>query len=167
MNNRLLIVGIAVLLLAVGLSGCNENMNSGKVGNQDIEILNYNVTTHWTILERGKFTYVVEQGFYHNMPNNTYGHETYYKISGTVKNIAGRNLDSVRLDCIFYDKDAIELYDTRYPEYEFNKHGDTISNLPKGYTEEFSIGIPETDIWGYSIKYWDKFEDFDFVISGS
>ena len=90
------------MLVCVGLSGCNQSNN--KITNNPysnyVEISNIKVTTVWN-------AYTIygsdghHDGFYHDFPSK----DVYatYQVSGTIKNIASKPIDSVTLVVNFYD----------------------------------------------------------------
>jgi len=157
--------GIVIILLVVGLSGCTD---FGE--NKEVEIIDYEVTTNW---KTGDYVYGitdhVEYGFYHNISDEEVAKGSqgiYYKISGTLKNIAGRKLDKITIDAVFYDIDGVELFDTDNPYQPLYDSG-FIGNLPTDYTEDFTIKIYKnlgTTSAG-TCKYFNKVESFSFVIS--
>ncbi|MCJ7572231.1 MAG: FxLYD domain-containing protein, partial [Candidatus Thermoplasmatota archaeon] len=75
-----MIVGIIVILLTVGLSGCNQSTET-KGDTDKVELVNYTVET------------------------KAYGLNTgYYKIvKGTVKNIGGTYINTIGIGVYFYD----------------------------------------------------------------
>lgn len=151
MNKQFLIIGMAVLFICVGLSGCNEiNLDIGGLG---VEVIDYNVVTRWAAPNPegwGVIDYE-EPGFYHNIskeiPSNYY-----YKISGTVKNNAGRKIDVFYVIIRFYDKDNNEL-DARQK---------LLTNLANNYTKSFSFKYP--DAFG-GWEYFDYADHVNFEVS--
>ncbi len=134
MNKHQLIIGvIIIILLAVGLSGCNELQQ----GNTDIEIVNYSVESWNHILFEEDVK--VGDGFIHT------GGVNRYKIRGNVKNNAGKHLDAITIRAKFYDLGGNLLYE----EVEI------VSNLPNSYEKEFLF-----EISGNLISY---FENIDSV----
>lgn len=97
MKKQIVILGIAVVLIAVGLSGCTETQTDGTNDeNKDeteekVELVNYSViTTNWLGDELG-------EGF-------VYGKEAFaYKVTGQIKNIANETLNTTTITIIFYD----------------------------------------------------------------
>ena len=75
MNKNLILFGRAVLLLAVGFSGCQEK-DSGYI-----------------------------QIASHNIRDNMHGFGSGKEVYGTVKNVADKNVDYAEVTVKFYDKD--------------------------------------------------------------
>ncbi len=158
MKKQIIIIGIVVILFAVGLSGCKE------IDDQNIEIVDYSVTTHWHAGYGADWKEYVEGGFYHDIPSDATKYWTYYKISGTLKNVGGSKIDRIDIHVECYDENGVDLFDTsEYIILDWYR-GYSVLNLPEGYTEDFSIEIRRYTA-GDSCKYWDKIESFDFVIS--
>jgi len=135
MNKHLIVIGIVILLLAVGLSGCTENADvSGDISK--VDLVDYEVKTIWYTLgdenpERpGSFPVVENErdGFYHNYPNEQYT-EPKYQISGTIKNIAGEMLDRIDITAKFYDINDNYLASKSATKY----------SLADSYTWDFTI----------------------------
>ena len=104
-KKHLIVLGIAVLLICVGLSGCEESDKNNDVDvtgdTSEIELLGYNITTTWWVVVYGGSEKYEKSGFYHGYPSDAFNKQ--YKISGTVKNIAGKTLDKVNITANFYD----------------------------------------------------------------
>lgn len=115
MKKQLLIIGIVAILVSVGLSGCNENNTSGS---NEIEIVSHNIET--------KTTYLNKVGI--NEPGYSGVGET-KEVTGTIKNIANRNIDRVSITVRFYDSgnDLLRTETT------------TVSYLAKGETGNFKV----------------------------
>jgi hypothetical protein len=153
MNKHLIVIGTAVLLLVVGLSGCDES----NFVSSEVEVVNYTVVTKWNVYTGGSGTYTYyKSGFYHDYPENA---QTSYIINVTLKNNAGRLLPTVYIYLNFYDKDNNLLA-------RMNNLG-IISNLPDTYTETLSIQISKFQFVHYGIKeeYFDLVESVKFEIS--
>lgn len=110
MKKQLMIVGIVVIFLAVGLSGCNEQekTNGNTQTTKEVEIVSHNV-------ERKEYS----------SDGSVYG----YEVTGVIKNIGNRNLDQVTITVKFYDSDN-ELLCTKK---------DYVSYLAKGETDNFEV----------------------------
>jgi hypothetical protein len=153
MKKQLVILGIVVLLLAVGLSGCDKS----NFVSSEVEIVNYTVVTKWNVYTGGSGTYTYyKSGFYHDYPENA---QTSYIINVTLKNNAGRLLPIIYIYVNFYDKDYNLLA-------RINNLG-IIGNLPDTYTETLSIQIYKFQFVHYGIKeeYFDLVESVKFEIS--
>lgn len=110
-----LVVGIIILLTIVSLSGCNERQSLNDT--DEVEIVNYSVET------RDEFGDKIGDGFVHHNDSNR------YKVTGTVKNIAGKTLDRITITARFYDIDNEFLH----------SENATVWKLSKGATDDFSI----------------------------
>ena len=107
MKNQLIIVGIIFILLVVVLSGCNDT--NQIAGNTDkVELLDTWVDPH-TAIDGSKYDYYM----------------------GTVKNIAGYMLNTIKVTVKFYDSNN---------NYLFSGY-DNIRNLANSYTKDFSVYI--------------------------
>ena len=82
MKKQLMIVGIIFILLAVGLSGCNQSSQTTE-DNDKVELVNYNVETY-------------------SQPIGNHTFE-WKEINGTVKNIGGTLLNKIVVNIKFYD----------------------------------------------------------------
>jgi hypothetical protein len=146
MKKYLIITSLIIVLSAIILSGCNEQDNSIDI--EKVELLNYNITTEWTITNSTDNTteYYEESGFYHNITEEA---QAKYIINGTIKNIAGKKLMRIRITAKFFDKDGNHLTNT----------STIIYNIPKSKTEEFEI-IQPRDL----AKYFNEIENIEFEI---
>ena len=115
MNKKLILIGIILIFVCVGLSGCNERQSLSDT--DEVELVSYSVVTRD---EQGN---KIGDGFVHNDDANR------YRVTGTVKNIAGRNLDRITITARFYDKDNEFLH----------SENATVWKLTKGATDDFSI----------------------------
>ena len=93
MNNHLIIFGIAVLLLAVGLSGCSETQNENTISDK--------VSVDYSFIKGSTEDYV----------------SSHY-VRGTVKNIAGYKLSKIKITANFYDEN--DIYLKSYSDYVYN-----------------------------------------------
>lgn len=167
MNKKLIAIGLTLGFLMVGFSGCNELIDTDE--NNEVEILEYNVKTHWRIRVKENIVYrdklYNKSGFYHEYPQDieyNLGREyLYYEISGEIKNVAGRKLDSIKIGIICYDAVGNILYDSS-ESYTGCFDLPMISNLPNGYEKAFSIKIYKQFIT--TLEYFEEIDDFDFVI---
>lgn len=105
MNKKLLIIVTVFLLLAVGLSGCNEVGDDAEWADK-VEIVSYSITTYKSVEEK------MADGFvYHEDAR-------FYMVKGTARNIAGRMLDIVTITVKFYDINKSFLREESTPEYD-------------------------------------------------
>jgi|GEM_PF-3164300 len=130
MKKQLIIIGIIVLLITVGLCGCDES--SQKSG---ITITNIVATTHW--IDGGRQE--SHEGFYHeafsDIPFNVN-----YQIQATVVNNAGKQI-SLRIITNLYDANNNLLWtdkDSLTPIF--------INDLPNTYNKTFTKTIYETSL---------------------
>ena len=158
MNKHLIVIGIVLLLLVVGLSGCNESSN---YGDEDlVEIYNVTVKTKWN---EGYLTDVKnfeEDGFYHGVSaddENVWN--LIYLISGTVKNIAGKKLNYIKVSAKLYDSDG------NYLSSSNDALETIIRNLPNTYTKNFCIEIRAPFLAGVgTFEYFYSVEDYELEV---
>lgn len=168
---QIVLFSIFLLFVCIGLSGCTDfklPFNDIGLSSESVKIVKYNVTTYWTIKESFLNSKEYSKpGFYHDIPESAY--DVYYEISGTVKNVAGKMLDLILINAIFYDANGTELFRSKISPYDYDvayARGDAIHDLPNGYSEKFNIKVYKDDPYGLSIcKYFDKVESFKFIIS--
>ena len=148
MKKTILIIGIAVLLIAVVLSAyvvINRNadiekttsydtilLNSTKVtGDTDkLKITGYIVTTFWSESDTWNSTFSNKKpGFYHEYPDDV--NDVIFDVEGTIKNIVSENLDTVQINVIFCDTNNITLA----------KENNIIHDLSSDISEEFHVYI--------------------------
>jgi len=143
MNKHLLIFGIAILIICIGLSGCNES-NETTGATDKVQLVNHIVETYgansgWEVPVK------IGDGFMHNEQSKN----GYYKVSGTVKNIAGTMLNMVIISVKFYDSNDNYLHTEQY----------FINSLPNSYTGDFTVSFHAS-----SSSYYDKAEKVKFEI---
>lgn len=102
MNKHLVILGIAILIFTVGLSGCFEPPTTPK---PKLEIECTVVET----LNESNEKIGNEDGFVH--ADNVYS----YKISGTIKDKGKEKVDKIKLTANFYDNNGDYLYSESVP----------------------------------------------------
>ena len=170
MKKQLMIVGIIVILITVGLSGCtnnndnnyntnssnNVNTNNSNNGNTNIpqsiyvEISNLNVTTNWT---DGQYLGLKgsHAGFYYDYPKDLgYMGYAYYEVTGVVKNIATKPIDYIGFKVNFYGSTGnLIIYGIAHVE-----------NLNVGDSQHFSTTIDER-----TIDNFDEISNYEVKIS--
>lgn len=136
---RIVILGAVVVLLTVGLSGCttqdiaDSKTDTDKSSYSDyVKLSNVKVVTKW-----GWGTSAGEaQGFIHGIESRL---TPKYEVSGTVKNIADRPIDEVRIKITFKD-DSGNVITTRSPSVRDLYMGDSksfTSSVGSGYSEPY------------------------------
>jgi hypothetical protein len=143
---KTIILLIVMLVVIVGsLSGCDEaDTNDSDNGYSDeIEIVNYQIETFGA--ELGIKPEKIGNGFIHT----EIAKNGYYKITGTIKNIAGRILNNVTIKADFYDIN--KSYLTSKSEY--------VENLANTKTHNFKI------IYLGSSSHFEKIDQMEFDIS--
>jgi hypothetical protein len=140
MLKNCIILGFLILILIFGLSGCNDIIENG--GNNNIEIngdtdlaqiTNYNITTKWRIVtgidDLGKEIFYFEdtEGVLENKPTNGDPYSIF--IKGTVKNIAGKKLERIKIGADFLDVEGAYL-DTSYG---------TVYDIDNSISKDFGI----------------------------
>jgi len=147
MKNTILLI-IALMVISVGfLSGCEETTSNGDTtGDSDkVEILNYKIETFGA--DMGMKPEKIGDGFIHNEKAKN----GYYKITGTIKNIAGRMLNNITVKVDFYDLNHTYLA----------SESDYILNLPDTNTDDFKI------IYLCFSNYFENVDQIEFDISAS
>ena len=135
MNKHLIIIGIVILLLVVGISGCNEKKIEIMGDTDKVEMVNY------TIEVFDKDNEKIGDSFNHG------GKANLYKIKGTVRNIAGVKLGKTWISLRLNDRNNNYLDSRIYliPEIEINK------------TANFSLTFT------YNPDYFDKIWNLYFI----
>jgi len=102
MNKHLIALGMIVLLIAVGLSGCTlQSDESGETTNGGvIEIVSHSIDETYTYYAR--------------------------TVKGTVKNIGSSNIDEVVITAHFYDSDNEKIF-TKSMTVRYLANGETDS----------------------------------------
>jgi len=154
MNKHLIVIGMTLMLLAVGLSGCTEQSN--VIGDTDkVKITDYEVETNW--LNYDNFIFYNKSNFYHNYPLDSYYNYSFhdkapivwYSVSGHVMNIAGEFLDVIIVNAKFCDANNKVLAE----------ESETLYDLPDSYTDSFYISLNMSDT-----KYFDEIENVKFEV---
>jgi hypothetical protein len=100
LKEQLIIVGIIAILLAVGLSGCNETQQQINYW-EHIEIVPHYTGANYTAEEY----YLTYQDYV-------------MAINGTIRNLAGEMLKKVEIRVKFYDSDETNIGGGTTVEYE-------------------------------------------------
>jgi len=130
---------IAMMLISLGFfSGCNEKTN-------EVELVNYKIETFGADL--GMKPEKIGDGFIHNEQAKN----GYYKITGTIKNIAGIMLNNITVKVDFYDKNHSYL----------TSESDFIENLTNTNTCDFKV------ILLCFSSYFEIVDQIEFDISAS
>ncbi len=132
--NNILVGGILIVVIFLILtifSGCTEQEAYGDI--DKVELLNYSIETQK--YDNGYKT--IGNGFIHNSDAKL------YLITGTIKNIAGEMIDSIKITGKFYDNTNNFLR-------EENTYTGSIANA---YTEDFRL------------RYYDNEKYFENVCS--
>ena len=148
-----LIITIAVIICFVAVLCLvdNEmfsiyiNSNCDVCGDtSEVELLNYDVKTTWYSGNQ----YYERDGFYHDIPSDASYKR--YKVTGTVKNIAGEMLDRVDITAKFYDSNDNYLA----------SEDSWTNNLANSYTYDFYIEYS-------SSSYFENIDqvEFEFEVS--
>jgi len=130
MKKKIIILGIVVMLICVGLSGCQESTGNGGGTTGDtskVELVSYNVET------KSSWYSILGDGFIHDDDAG------YYEITGTIKNIAGYKIDTVKVTAKLFDSNFIFL-DSKYTY---------VSGIPDTYTEDFKISFNRQSTDGF------------------
>lgn len=136
------------MVIIVGfLSGCNESTNNGdKTGDSvEVELVNYTIETFGA--DMGMKPEKIGDGFIHSEQAKN----GYYKITGTIKNIAGRMLKNITVKVDFYDINHTYL----------DSESDYILNLPDIKTDDFKI------IYLCFSSHFENVDQIEFDISAS
>ena len=150
MNKNLIIFGILILLICVGLSGCEEE-KSNQSENEDMD----NNNTGNTEEEEFAEPIIID----HNSHNTL---ETYLTIFGLVKNMADKNIDYVKLTITLYsstggiiDSDYTYAHPTTIKKNSTGCFWTMFSDIPS-YYDHYDIEI--TSFKNYDTQIYDKFE---------
>ena len=140
MKKQIIMLGIVVMLICVGLSGCEELTTNLNSESKDlVEFTNYKVTTEWYQGNYMAREYVIKEGFYHDFPG---GETVYYYISGNVKNIADKPIDRVTIVANFFDS-----------EDNFLDSSETkVLNLYLNESKNFKITAKNIDLIGILLR---------------
>jgi len=155
MKKQLVIVGMVVLLLCVGLSGCNQNTEN------QVEVKDYEVTTHWYYGSGDDYKEYSEEGFFHDYPVDASSSAVYYQIVGNLTNVAGKLLNSVTIDVILYDENGVELFNSANHLLQDCVQKGSVTNLPDTYVKEFTVRVYKSCL----AEYFDNVSSFKFVFS--
>jgi len=145
MKKKILLL-IAMMVISVGFfSGCNETTSNGDIDgdSNEVELVNYIIETFGADL--GMKPEKIGDGFIHNEQAKN----GYYKITGTIKNIAGRMLNNITVKVDFYDINHTYL----------GSESENILNLPDTNTADFKI------ICLCFSSYFEDVEQIEFDIS--
>ena len=115
-----------------------------------VELVSYSVAAKWGEIDnQGLFIPKEDTGFTHNIPK--YGKNTYYLISGVVKNIAVEKLSSISIIANFYDTSKNFL----------RAEIENISDIDNSFSETFKI------YYYCEEKYFDNVDsvNFEFEVS--
>jgi len=127
MKKQLVIIGIIILLISAGLSGCQESKTNYKPptsGDTDeVELLNCTIETYGATNSSQRIK--LGDGFVHNSVYNV----TYYVINGTIKNIANYIIHKIRITVNFYDENKSFLAN----------QSAWIYNLRRNFTDNFEV----------------------------
>ena len=120
-----LILGLIFILILI--AGCSEQ--SAKIGGETdkIQLLSYNLKT------------ISDQNI------------SYHNVTGTVKNIAGQNLNIVRIKVYFYDQNGNIL----------NLKEFIVNNLPNIFTADFGVNYYNNE------SYFEYVDNIGFEFSTS
>jgi len=95
MDIKIIILGVAVLLFMISLSGCEQQ--SGTSDN--IRLNNYDIATlYWRSDEYHHYNEV--DGFFHDFESNAYGEQ--YLIVGNITNVGTDDINSMTIRFLFY-----------------------------------------------------------------
>ena len=150
-----------MMVISVGiLSGCtdttNETTDNGDTDEDsngdsvEVELVNYTIVTFGS--DYGYKPEYIGDGFVHNEQ----ALNGYYKITGTIKNIAGRTLDNITIKVDFYNKNHTYL-DSEFSELK------NIFDLPLPDTETADFKILYIGL--YHESYFEDVEEVEFNIS--
>jgi len=146
MKNSLFVLIAIFLISIIRLSGCEEIIPA--TGDIDkVYIIEYTVTTSWYVPRYGTYENYSKPGFYKYYPDNAY--KPRYIITGSAKNIAGRNLEQISITVFFLDSN----------EKKLTSEKTTINNLGYNHVKNFSVTLYSTN------QYFKNIENIEFHIS--
>lgn len=149
MKKQIIILGIAVLLICVGLSGCEEISDSLSSGDDElVEFSCWEVTTEWytshTDIE-------VKDSFYHDYPDDR---RISYVVRGKVKNIAEKPFDRINITAYFFDDKGNQLC---------NSSG-SVSDLYMNETKSFNITVYNRFLYP-SCEFFEQVDHYEIEYS--
>lgn len=146
MKKQILIIRIVVLFSLIGLSGCTKtNQRHEVIGDIDkVEITNYEVSTRWAEFNKNQ----IVQGFFHSYPQGI--DNVTYDVKGTIKNIAGKYLGTIRITVLFCDANNSVL----------SREINTIRDLLNEEKKEFHVNVVLIETLNF-----DRVEKVKFEIS--
>ncbi len=139
-----------ILLLLTILCGCNESNTNNVI------VTDYGIETFFK--NCGTCTEYSQIGFYRNTEDGKYNdYPSYFslhtKITGKIKNNAGKKLDTVYITAIFYDEDNNELIQKET----------VVNDLANSYEKVFFIDV---DYYDYK-DYYTYIDHVDFQITSN
>ena len=154
MDKKILILSVGLILIMVGLSGCNEldSVNHKQSGNTDkVKIVDYNIETYSYENFIDRFNYDTHTKVTDGLSYDKIGEFGYYNVNGTIKNIAGKKLNRILIIVTFCDKNGNFI----------NSRNATVNNLPNNYTDNFEVKIFSDS------KYFENIDNIKFEIEVS
>ena len=145
---KLIIILIGIILINIGfLNGCIETKNNGDLteDTDEIEIVTYKIETFGA--EIGEKPEKIGEGFIYNETAKN----GYYKITGTIKNIAGKTLINITIKADFYNNNTY-----------LGSESDNISRLSDKDTADFNIICLSTVSYFVNVNQF----EFDILIGG-
>lgn len=136
MKKQLVIIGITLVLIVIGLSGCSQQTEQTSNTNpysNDIQISNLKAVTQ--VIDDSGWGHGVlstKSGFYHGHEHNDPG-AIQYNVSGTIKNIGSKIIDRVDITVRFYNDQGNFLYD----------ESTYVSSLYMGDIDSFNVILEE------------------------
>jgi hypothetical protein len=152
LKKHLIVIGITLVFLIVGLSGCTQN-NEDQVSDGDkFELVSYSVES-WkcrneevdkgdNLVQMVHIEKKIADDFIYNESVDE------YRIEGKVKNIAGHKAN-LKIKMNFYDQNDIFL----------DSYTISIKNIPENYERPFSKRLDDSDI-----DHFDKVDKLIFEL---
>lgn len=136
MKKQLILIGVVLLLVVVGLSGCEQQLSN--TGNSEVQIVNNGME-----LTLGNYTYTNSDG----TTTSTWGNVK--RVYGTIKNIGNRTIPLVTVTVKFYGSDN-RLLTTKTAIFRYMESGEYV-----GFDANFGENEP----------YYDQYDHYTVSVS--
>lgn len=155
MKKYLIVLGLVFLLLCIVFSGCTQindvlNDSNDNDDSDKIEIISHSVKTRWSTWDGTLGIQYHEQDGFVDLPSDAQQYSGTYIITGTVKNIADKPIDSCTITATFYDGS-----------------GNILDTDSGGVTDLYLNESKDFDIWAdsYLFDYFEHVEEYTLSVS--
>ena len=133
MEKKLVVIGIIIIFITAGLSGCQESKTDylpPTIGDTDnVALLNCTIETYGVSNSSQRIK--LGDGFIHNSNYNY----TFYVVNGTIKNIGNYILHKTLVTVNFYDENKTYLANTSTHVYELRRN--FTDNFASAYIKQY------------------------------